>query len=171
MPNDSFGLIRKAMRQGIVLDSNVLSIYLAGIYENTFHVSVLGRVEGDEDDLFSILERTLPIFRTYITPHVLSETQGVLTKCLGPQTARDILAYTAKYTIQMKEHQIAKNSVLTNEHLRQFGVVDVALYLTSKANGQHLVTKDEELEAATLRYGPVLPMRVLRAYYYEYLVE
>jgi len=157
--------IRKARKWGVLLDTSILSTYIAGIYESNTRHKVLEKIESEED-IYPILSATLPTFKTYITPHVLAETQGILTKELGKDTAKKIICFATKYIIQMKEHQIGNKPILLHEKMEEFGVIDIALHLTSRIHGRYLITKDHDL--ATLTKGRVLPIESLRAYYLQY---
>jgi len=156
-------IIKQAQKEGIVLDTCVLSIFLTGIYEEKKKITgLLDKVGGTVED-FQILKQLLPTFENYLTPHVLAETQGILTKCFNNETALDIIKEGLLYLLDMNENQIEKDDILQKTELNEFGIIDVSLLLCSEEHKKIILTLDHRLEEKS---NCILSMRILRAYYY-----
>ncbi len=161
--------INKAKLEGIILDTGILSIYLVGIYEELTHNANMLKKFKEGTDIYPILKKMIPIFRTYITLSILVETQGVLSSRVKQKNAYKIIHETIPYLLRMTEQPINKNDLLGEKGILKYGLVDISILSCSEKHNRYILTNDTPLEdKAKKENKKVLSICQLRAHYYTY---
>lgn len=148
-------MISKAMKRifdyyskGIIVDSNLLLLLLAGIYDKSF-IKGFKRTRKYSLEDFNLLFNFVGKFKTiYITPHILTEISNL---SINNQSDRRFHKYINSLIQSLRlfdEKIIGKDDILKDDYFRILGATDVALMLASKQQECFLITDD-------------LPLRIL----------
>lgn len=145
MPEDVASKIRRHLRSGVLVDTNLLLVYFVGLYDSVSGYQVInnfkytkGRYDtGDFDVLIALLER----FDTRITtPHILTEVSNMLGQLSDP--ARTTCFELLKQTIpSLHELSISSTQLSDDEAFLKFGIADTAI--RKVAEDSYLVLTDD----------------------------
>lgn len=148
MANDIASKIRKYRSSGVLVDTNLLLVYFAGLYDtvtgyrlvNTFKYTKGYYEAGDFDVLLAFLEQ----FDVRITtPHILAEvSNSIIGELTNP--AKDLCLGLIQETIPVafQEHYAPANDLLAEDQFRTYGVADMGI-LRSAVAGPYLVLTDD----------------------------
>ena len=148
MANDRDTKIRKYSHSGVLIDTNLLLVYIVGLYDvetgyqllNTFKYT-----KGDYDSRdFNVLDKFLKNFRVRVTtPHILAEVSNILSSGLI-YTARDSCLGLIQKMIPatFHEHCIPAKQLLAEDEVRTYGVADIGIRQSAVA-GPYLVLTDD----------------------------
>lgn len=148
MANDRDSKIRKYSRSGVLVDTNLLLVYIVGLYDvingyqlvNTFRYTKGDYKPGD----FDVLDAFLKNFEVRITtPHILTEVSNSIIGGLNPP-ARGACLGLIQETIPaaFREHHAPANELLAEDLFQTYGVADMGI-LRSAVAGSYLVLTDD----------------------------
>ncbi len=157
MDLDLASKIRRYRRSGVLVDTNLLLVYLIGLYDtatgyqliNSFKYTKGHYVAGDFDVLLAFLEQ----FDVRVTtPHILTEVSNSIELELN-YTARDLCLGLIQETIPatFQEHHAPANELLAEDLFRTYGVADMGI-LRSAVAGSYLVLTDDGRLSPYLNY-------------------
>jgi hypothetical protein len=146
---------------GVLIDSNLLLLLLAGLHDRPL-VSRLKRLNTYTQEDFDLLFRFCGFFAHRVTtPHVLTEVSNLSEK--GAQSVlRPFFEFMAEYFVELDEQY--ENSAILAKHTLfvSFGLADSALAQASD-DGLLILTDDLRLYAALERRGaPAINFNHLR---------
>ena len=144
-------LINKHRNTGIIIDTNLMILYLVGKH-NPDQIKSFKRTQPYTKDDFILLNRFIKFFKTLLTtPNILTEVSN-LTSSLDEQTGVKFFVSFKKLIGTLKEEYI--NSIIASEGkvFSKFGLTDAAI--AELANGNYLVlTEDLNLYCFLVRIG------------------
>lgn len=156
MSEDAASKIRRHLRSGVLVDTNLLLVYFIGLYDNASGYRVIDSFRytkgkyttGDFDILSSILER----FDCWITtPHILTEVSNMLGHLSDP--ARQFCFELLKRTIpSLNEHNVSGRELSKAETFVEFGVTDTSI-LKVAAKPYLVLTDDYRLSGYLNKAG------------------
>jgi len=135
--------IEKYRNKGIVVDTNLLLVYLVGLYSPD-QISEFKRTKAYTIDEFHLLRAVLSHFRLLVTtPNILTEVSN-----LGSQLPRShIKGYFQEFRQQLQllsENYVPASSVCACPYFEQYGLTDSVIAVLSQ--NQYLVlTADARL--------------------------
>lgn len=134
------GLIGRYRNSGVLVDSNLLLLYLVGAYDPR-QLGRHSRTEQFAPEDFDLLLAFLQQFeRIVTTPHVLAETSNLMGQLTGRVRA-GCFALLAEIVARMHEHHTPATTIVVNPAFAQFGVADTAIYDASPST--YLVLTDD----------------------------
>ncbi len=135
-------LIYKYCRRGIIIDTNLMLVYIVGIYDPDY-ISRFKKTEkyGVED--FKCIHSVLSYFRKHIitTPHIITELSNLSMKIQNNR----LVAYFSvfkKLLKEMDEEYINKDEVLGLPLLPKLGITDLTIIEAAK-RFKYLVFTDD----------------------------
>lgn len=129
-------LIRKYRKKGILLDTNILLLYLVGTFDQRILRTFKRTALFSEND-FIILLKLLEVFEVKVTtPHILTEVSNLFGN-----------RYDLNYSLQayitiVREIFTAGEKIGKNENFVEFGMADTAILEISKDS--YLVLTDDK---------------------------
>jgi rRNA-processing protein FCF1 len=160
---DLRSLIERYSRRGVLLDTNLLLLYLIGQYDRARIERFKRTVQYTIND-FDLLDRLLKVFtRVRTLPHVLAEVNS-----LSSQLPGDVLTeFRRTFATEIGtfwEGQLPSHQVAMRTEFSFLGLTDSAIL--AESIGRYLViTDDLELCATLSRVGvDVLNFTVLRSF-------
>ncbi len=134
-------LLRKYHKNGVMLDTNLLVMYLIGLYDRNL-VPQFKRTEKYTTDQFDFLEYYVSQFsKLIVTPHVLAETWNFVEKL----PKNDFEAFLDKVlpSIQIfEEEYIDKSTIISANGFSYIGITDMAVIKAAKATSCLVITDD-----------------------------
>jgi hypothetical protein len=139
-------LIRKYRKKGILLDTNILLLYLVGTFDQRI-VSTFSRTSNFSENDFIILLKLLALFEAkFTTPHILTEVSNLFGN-------RHDLHYSLQaYFMIVQELYITGARLGQNENFVEFGMTDTAI-LDLYENSYLVVTDDRRFYGLLLNNG------------------
>ena len=149
MPNDVASKIRRYRRTGVLVDTNLLLVYIVGLYDTATGYRLINTFKYTKDDYevrdFDTLNTFLRHFDVLVTtPHILAEVSNIIIGGLK-NPARDLCLGLIQETIPaaFHEHYPPANDLLAEDLFRTYGVADMGL-LQSAKSGPYLVFTDDD---------------------------
>jgi rRNA-processing protein FCF1 len=155
-------LIGRCASRGILIDTNLLLVYLAGLFDRA-HVGRIGRSKGYSPEDFDLLARLIRPFRTiFVTPQILAELSNLSPDGANAAFAR-YYAGLVKVLRDASEEHVPKDLMLGSPALPRIGFTDLSIVEAAKKH-KCLVLTDDFRAAGYVRSAnvPVLNMNQLR---------
>ena len=127
---------------GILLDTNILLLYLIGSFKIEFIKQFKRTCKYDLDD-FEVIELVVSYFsKIVITPHILAEVWNFAEKITEPYLTGFIESSISKLEI-FTEDYISKGEIIIDPHLLKLvGVTDLSIIIAAKS-GNYLILTDD----------------------------
>lgn len=138
---------KRSLSSGIILDSNILIWVLLYLFDKNNNTKYSNRVSIQRYEVsISLLARFLTIScRWYITQHILSEISNKVENIMdGKHLAQFIDLMKSTFDNYKEVDWIDKDTVLTNESVKRFGVTDGVIMMLGE-EGKIIVTGDDPL--------------------------
>lgn len=135
LPKAPDELIRDYQRRGILVDTNLLIVYLIGAFDVRQLANCRATKSFSRDD-FQRLDRFISKFdRIITTPHVLTEVSN-LAQRLPDRVAQNFMGYFGCVLADatLKEESTAANQIAASPSFPRFGLTDVAISLVAPGN-------------------------------------
>lgn len=136
---DAAGLIEKHRAKGVLIDANLLILYLVGS-TNKSRIPIFKRTQVYAIEDFELLERLIAYLGNVITtPHVLTEVSN-----LASLHGSELTAFRQRFksaVADMKEFCDASREVVSDRSFQRLGLTDAAIAMISQRN--HLVLTDD----------------------------
>lgn len=133
-------LVSKYKRRGVMLDSNLLVVYLVGLLGKD-HLKDCRATKAVVPGDFDLLAAFLGQFEAFATtPHILTETSNLGGR-LPENLHRHFRLLFRKLTAGFKERSRRANELMAGENFLRFGLADAAIADTPP--GRFLVLTDE----------------------------
>jgi hypothetical protein len=131
-------LIQKYKQKGLLVDTNILLLYIVGIV-NVDLIRNLSRTANFTENDFYLVEKFINFFDVNITtPHILTEVSDLLGNRIELQLA------LGKYIELIEEKFLESKQITRTKTFLQFGLADTAITETAK-NSYLVVTDDNPL--------------------------
>jgi len=147
---DVVGLIEKHRTNGLLIDTNLLVLFLVG-KTNKSRILSFKRTQAYTLEDFEVLERLVDQFRTLITtPHVLTEVSN-----LASLYGEELTALRLKFRLlveQMKEFRDESQFVVGDSSFNRLGLTDAAIARISR-HSLLVLTDDLDLYTILLYRG------------------
>jgi len=134
-------LIYKYCRRGIIIDTNLMLVYIVGIYDPDY-ISQFKRTNKYDIEDFKYIHSVLSYFRKHITtPHIITELSNLSMKIQDNR----LVAYFSvfeKLLKEMDEEYINKDEVLGLPLLPKLGITDLTIIEAAK-RFKYLVFTDD----------------------------
>jgi len=126
---------------GILLDTNILLLYLIGSF-NTDYIREFNRTAMYDAEDFEWVIRYSSFFeKVVITPHILTEVWHFVKK-----VRNDYLSYFIESSVNafevFKEDYVDKKLILQDKSLQYVGVTDLSIIIASKTENYLVLTDD-----------------------------
>ncbi|MBI3887173.1 MAG: hypothetical protein HY302_15815 [Opitutae bacterium] len=141
LPKAPDELIRDYRRRGVLVDANLLIVYLIGVFDVRQLVNCRATKSFSRDD-FRRLESFISKFdRIITTPHVLTEVSN-LAQRLPDCVAQNFMGYFGALLehATLKEESTAANLIAASPAFPRFGLTDVAISFVAPGNYLVLTT-------------------------------
>jgi rRNA-processing protein FCF1 len=147
---DTLGLIEKHRANGLLIDTNLLILYLVG-RTNKRRILTFKRTQTYAIEDFDLLERFISNFNKLITtPHVLTEVSNLAS--LHGKELRALRGAFRSLVEQMKEFFDESQSVVADASFDRLGLTDAAIAMIGRHN-LLVLTDDLDLHTLLLRRG------------------
>lgn len=131
-------LIQKYKQKGLLVDTNILLLYIVGIVNVDLIRNFSRTINFTEND-FYLVEKFINFFDVNITtPHILTEVSDLLGNRIELQLA------LGKYIELIEEKFLESKQITRTKTFLQFGLADTAITETAK-NSYLVVTDDNPL--------------------------
>ena len=143
----------------LILDTNVLLLFLIGTYDAKYVSSCPLMTEGGKnynEKHFELVEKIIKKFpsKIVITPHILSEINMLSRIKITPESRlRDYFVKLIKQLENYKEHLIGLKVLLNSGGVVELGITDVSLVELAKQNKWLVLTDDSKLYYKFADYG------------------
>jgi hypothetical protein len=145
-------LVARYASWGVLVDTNILLIYLAGLWDRSLVERFSRNEKGYTADDFDALGQLIARFRLVLTtPHILTEVSN-LSYALGfkrrDRDAADHLARVVAFLRGTCEEQVPKDTILADQWhslLARFGVTDVSIMEACRIHRCLVLTDDAKL--------------------------
>lgn len=168
MPNNLYNLkdiecyCFKRNEAHLILDTNVLLLFLVGIYDVNYLKDCPLMTDGNktyDKEHFELVEKIIKRFsnKIVITPHILSEVNMLSRIRIKPEDRlRDYFTKLIKQLENYKEHLIPLKILLNSEGAIEFGITDISLIEAAKQKKWLILTNDSNLYYKFIDYGFVI---------------
>ncbi|ASW82976.1 hypothetical protein EAY42_22570 [Vibrio anguillarum] len=134
-------LLRRYRRAGVMLDTNLLVMYLIGVYDKEL-VPQFKRTEKYSVDDFEFLEFYVGQFdKLIVTPHVLAETWNFIEK-IPKHQFDDFLSKVVPHIEVFEEEYVNKKTLLSSKGFSYIGITDMAVIQAAKSKKCFVITDD-----------------------------
>jgi predicted nucleic acid-binding protein len=148
---DPLGLIEKHRGTGVLIDANLLLLYLVGRV-NRERIKTFKRTQAYTLEDFDLLERLVSCFsRLFTTPHVLTEVSNLAGSLVGRERLA-IRRLIALLVDEMEECFDASRAVVRDACFERLGLTDAAI-ATLCDHGTMVLTADLDLYLALQTRG------------------
>ena len=147
-------LLAKYAQKGILVDTNVLLLYLVGILDTSL-IARFKRTQnrGYTEQDFRLVQNLLSLFRQVVTtPQILAELSNLSMQMKDPLLTRYFKHAVCVFR-GMREEYVDKDTVLASERLAllpQIGYTDLTMIEAARKSG-YLVLTDDFKAAAFLQ--------------------
>jgi len=133
-------LLAKYRRKGILIDTNILLLYLVGRV-NRERISRFKRTAQFLAQDYELLVQITDGFQQIITtPHILTEVNSLANQLGEPERTKCLGIYT-QLVLQLTEEYIESTTISKHELFSRFGLTDCGIILTAK--DKYLVLTDD----------------------------
>jgi rRNA-processing protein FCF1 len=133
--------ISKHAAAGILVDTNLLLLYLVGVYDREF-VGTFKRTQNYTGEDFDSVAQLIHRFRRIITtPHILSELSNLSLGIKGDRGIR-YFATLVQALRQTREIHVEKDELLENGLLSKLGFTDLSILEAAKQHKYLVLTDD-----------------------------
>ncbi len=134
-------LLRRYRGTGVMLDTNLLVMYLIGVYDKEL-VPQFKRTEKYSVDDFEFLEFYVGQFdKLIVTPHVLAETWNFIEK-IPKHQFDDFLSKVVPHIEVFEEEYVNKKTLLSSKGFSHIGITDMAVIQAAKSKKCFVITDD-----------------------------
>jgi len=148
--DDVLGLINRHSVSGILVDTNLLLLYLAG-RTNRNRISKFKRTQAYTIEDFDLLDRFMAEFKTLITtPHILTELNNLGD--LHGQERKVFRSWFVRTIEECHEHYDESRLVVNERCFRRLGLTDAAIAALARHNYLFL-TDDFDLYSTLVERG------------------
>lgn len=118
--------IRTYINRGIVLDTNLLILYIVGRFQKDL-IGNFKRVAKYTPEDYELLFNFLALFKKKITsPHILTETTNIL-EGLNKKMNHQLFNFLRKLIYELKEFTIDSQIVVRTDCFLKFGLTDATI--------------------------------------------
>jgi len=151
MTNYYKSLIRKHSSRGILIDTNLLLLYLIGMFDENY-INRFKRTKKYSIDDFKIVKNIINYFRKIIvTPQILAEISNLSKDIKDPFLSK----YFSKLIDIIKDSEelyINKNDLLKPLLLPKYGFTDVSIIESADVHNHLIFTDDFPLSGYLCKY-------------------
>ena len=123
-------VVDKYRRKGIIIDTNVMLVYIVGIYDHNY-LPKFNKTRGYDREVFEYIYSVLAQFRRHIiTPHILTELSNLSPKIRDNKQGKKIAVYFDVFRRVLErtnEEYINKGQVLNSTLLPKLGITDLTI--------------------------------------------
>lgn len=137
-------LVVKHASRGLLIDTNVLLLYLVGIFDKDL-IERFKRTRSYNAQDFALLANLVCLFaRIVTTPHILAELSNLSLQMKEPRVTRyfDVVVETLR---TMREEYLSKDSLLASRSLRwlpRIGFTDLSIIEAASIHKYLVLTDD-----------------------------
>lgn len=145
------GKILIPIKKGIIVDSNVMLLFLVGCYDINY-INMFKRTMKYTTEEYYFIRDLLTTYyykdKIYTSPHILTELSN-LSKIEGGRRNK-YFNFFVKILSNTCEIHIGKNKILEFKELPKFGITDIGIYKIAKKNNLLVLTDDFRLSSYLL---------------------
>lgn len=163
MPDALRALRATCAAQGVFLDTNILLILLAGLWDRDLVEELPRNNRGYTARDFDLLASLIGGSRhVWTTPHVLAEVSNLSNELSFKRKQRDAALHLARvvaFLRQTREELVPKDTILSDQSLAllgRIGVADLSIIETARKHKCPVLTDDARFEADLLRQNIVV---------------
>lgn len=134
-------LIKKHRLSGVLLDTNLLLLYLIGSFDLTLIKSFKRTAMYTEQEFQWLDEFTRKFSKIVVTPQILAETWNFLEK-LGEKTLHEIVKKLLSKLFILEEKYTHKDELLNLTGFRYLGITDASVICAAKQLNCLVLTDD-----------------------------
>lgn len=157
----------KRNREGIILDTVVLLLYLVGKYDIQCIKSFEPTHHYEKEDFDLLIKLIKPFKKIIVTPHIIAEVSNISLRHM--KNAR-LQQYLCVLVDQLKDKNITDERHIyfdnwqdkTIGRLVAFGFTDMGIYEVSKENNLPIITDDQELYNFSKSKTPIIKLSVIK---------
>lgn len=163
---DAARLIKKYRGKGVLVDTNLLLLYVVGQYD-TSRITQFKRTSQFSVDDYHLLCRVIGGFATRAaTPNVLTEVSNLAAQ-LGEPARHNCLRQFSTQIPMLDERYIESRDAATHDRFAEIGLTDAALWLAA-STGLLVVTDDFRLYGLLTSQGiDAINFNHIRTYYWS----
>lgn len=160
--------INKYYKKGLVVDSELLLVYLIGVYDQSYLLAYKRTRAYSKTD-FIILNGFFENFASIITtPHILTEISH-LSDAIQKSRLKEFIKVFIDRINNLQEVFIGKHRIVKHEDFERLGVADTGIMITCDEKKYLMLTKDRLLTDLARKNGvDVINFDEYRGYKYLY---
>ena len=133
-------LFRRYSRQGILIDTNILLLWLVGS-TNRSRISIFSRTSRFAPEDYDLLVRIFASFTKVVTmPNILTEVSNFINQLGEPERSR-CFAVLARDITQLEEIYVSSEAIVKMDKFPSFGLADGGI--ATLALNRYLVLTDD----------------------------
>lgn len=140
MTDDIEALFARYQRKGILIDTNILLLWLVGS-TNKARITKFNRTQGFVAEDYELL---VDIFQTFqkvlTTPNILTEVSNLINQ-LGEPERSQCFSIFARDIVQLDEIYIESHTIAATDKFTKFGLTDCGI--AALAKGKYLVLTED----------------------------
>jgi rRNA-processing protein FCF1 len=146
-------LIRRNRGRGVLLDANVLLLFIIGVFDRG-QVASFKRTRAYTRQDWDRLNELLKFFPVRATlPNVLTEVSNLASTILSSARGRDFAAAMLSQIRALRERYLNSQRAAESDAFARLGLTDAALLELARARKYVLLTDDLDLAVTTARQG------------------
>ena len=139
---------------GLVLDTNVLILYLVGLFDIRNNHNYLNGFKYDKKDYFTLTKfiELAKIKNFIVTPHILTEFYSLTKNKIKNKSWDAFVNSCSPFLLNFNEIYINKNEIIQHRKFRKFGFCDVGIKIIyEKRNCNAILTDDAPLHGSCIK--------------------
>ena len=147
------GLIHKHASKGVVVDTNLLLVFLIGAYDTAYleHFKKTSSYTAEDYELLRRIVKNFP--NVVVTPNILTEVSNLTLDYMTEGHHSKYFPHLISYINGAAEQHTKMEVLIKNGMLIKFGFTDTSILETAQANDYLVITDDLKLYAMLQRYG------------------
>jgi rRNA-processing protein FCF1 len=142
------GKIQIPIKKGIIVDSNIMLLFLVGCYDISYIHMFKRTIKYTEEEYYFIRDLLNTNYykdRVYTSPHILTELSNLST--MQGERRRKYFNIFSKILDNTCEIYIEKNKILKFQELSKFGITEIGIYKMAKECNLLVLTDDFRLSS------------------------
>jgi len=125
----------------VIIDTNILLLYLAGIFDISLIKNSKLFYKYDFKDYFLLFNYLKKYTKFLITPHILTETSNLISKGITKRNS-EFYKLVIDKLLGFQEENLNKDNLLRSESFIKFGVTDAGIIQIAHRKNVMILTDD-----------------------------
>lgn len=138
--------VARAGKRGIILDTNLLVIYLVGLYrKECVKDFVTGKTRAEDFDIIKRFIQRYKFKTCIVTPHILAEVSNITFDAFMNTGRSEYVKRAINFLKTALERSAEKDSMIDEAYLPKLGFADASIIEVAKSKEYLVMTEDFDL--------------------------